>query len=92
MNLALNFLAWLGMIASAGGAILAAVFALAAAPNSSPEQLRGVYLAIGASVALAVLGCAAALMLLRRGRAGLAAAASVAPLPLVAAALLAFLR
>lgn len=92
VKLALKLLAWLGMIASAGGAVLAAVFALAAAANASPEQLRGVYLAIGASLALAVFGCAAALMLLKSGRVGYAVFASFAPLPLMVAALFAFLR
>lgn len=92
MKVALKFLAWFGMLASAGGAVIAAVFALAAAANSAPEQLRGVYLAIGASGALAAFGCAAALMLLKSGRVGYAVFASFAPLPLMVAALFAFLR
>jgi len=88
----MKILAFLGMLASAGGALIAAVFALAAAANSTPEQLRGVYLAIGASIALAALGVGAALMFLKGGHAGLAAIAAFAPPPLMIGALFLFLR
>ena len=48
----LKILAGLGMIASFGGAVVASVFSLAAAANSTPAQMRGVYLAIGAAISL----------------------------------------
>lgn len=88
----MKLLAWLGMLASVGGAIVASVFALAAAANSTPEQLRGVYLFIGAAIALAAFGGAGALVLLKGGNAGSAAIAAFAPLPLMVAAMFILLK
>ena len=92
MNVFFKLIAWLGMLCSVVGAVFASVFAFAAAANSSPEQLLGVYLAIGASALLAVLGAVVALMLLKSGKAGIAALAALAPLPLMVAALFLFLK
>ena len=92
MNGFLKILAGLGMIASFGGAVVASVFSLAAAANSTPAQMRGVYLAIGAAIGLAALGVAASLVLMKRGEAGLAALVAFMPAPLMVAALFLFLR
>lgn len=88
----LKILAGLGMIASLGGAVVASVFSLAAAANSTPEQLRGVYFAIGVSMLLAAAGVGASLVLMKSGQASLAALAAIAPPPLMVGALFLFLK
>ena len=92
MTAFLKFLALFGMLASAGGALLASVFSLAAAANSTPEQLRGVYLAIGVSIGLAAAGVGGGIYFLKSGNAGLAAIAAFAPLPLMVAGVFVFLK
>ncbi|MEZ5367513.1 MAG: hypothetical protein R2748_35505 [Bryobacterales bacterium] len=80
------------MLASVGGALVSAVFALAAAANATPEQLRAVNLTIGVTAAIAALGVIAALVFFKRGHDGAAAITAIAPLPLMAAALFLLLK
>lgn len=68
-----QLLAILGVFASAGAALVAAVFGLASAANSTPDELQNIYLGIGAAAAFCALAIVLALRDLRAGRAGRAA-------------------
>lgn len=74
-----QLLAILGMFASAGTALFAAVFGLAGAANSTPAALRDIYVGIGAAAAFCALAIVVALRDLRAGRAGRATLIGFAP-------------